>query len=423
MSQELSGALPTLNMYYKKEITETVLKDSMKSMIMLAWGIFFSEMCDEADKFIDEESMEQEYQNFIEELHSYFPKDCDTFEKTLSNFTATSSLSMIEQLSGKIMQCVGFIMDSAIPDPIKEILKNKVVSGTMNITTGVGQIVAGAEMCATVVGTVGGIPMIVNGSNMAIMGVQDIWNVIHGKDEESVNLIKEALGHKCDNTVDLMELAITMGSAKKVSKVGQKAVSEAKNSLGKAFGKARKYASATGSEIREVSKSARSLCRKQIAKLRGPKYAVSSVPVNAEMLAEEFAKENKVFRKAVNPNIQLFAEKLEPILKEIHGEKRNIRVNVGRQEKHIPTKNNYENALKQGRKPSIFNGTAEDAQKLIDEFAGKGEMLKCGYKEKVNFGKIIGDCVNERTGIKTPTTWGKIHYSKDGVHIVPYLVD
>ena len=141
------------------------------------------------------------------------------------------------------------------------------------------------------------------------------------------------------------------------------------------------------------------------------------------MLAEEFAKENKVFRKAVNPNIQLFAEKIEPILKDIHGEKRNIRVNVGRQEKHIPTKNNYENALKQGRKPSIFNGTAEDAQKLIDEFAGKGEMLKCGYKDKVNFGKIIGDCVNERTGIKTPTTWGKIHYSKDGVHIVPYLVD
>ena len=101
MSQELSGALPTLNMYYKKEITENVLKDSMKSMIMLAWGIFFSEMCDEADKFIDEESIEQEYQNFIEEVHSYFPKDCDTFEKTLSNFTTISSLSMIEQLSGK----------------------------------------------------------------------------------------------------------------------------------------------------------------------------------------------------------------------------------------------------------------------------------------------------------------------------------
>lgn len=309
MSQELSGAIPTLNTYCRKDIIENVLKDSMKSMVMLAWGIFFSEMCDEADRFTDSESIEIEYNNFIEELHDYFPKDCNTFEKTLSNFTATSGLSVIEQLSGKIMECVGLIMDSAIPDPIKEILKNKVVSGTMNITTGVGQIIAGAEMCTTVVGTVGGIPMIVNGSNMAIMGVQDIWNVIHGKDEESVNLIKEALGHKYDNTVDLMELAITMGSAKKVSKVGQKAVSEAKNSLGKAFGKARKYASATGSEIREVSKSARSLCRKQIAKFRGPKYAVSGVPVNAEMLAEEFAKENMSFRKILKPNLQTFAEK------------------------------------------------------------------------------------------------------------------
>ena len=99
------------------------------------------------------------------------------------------------------------------------------------------------------------------------------------------------------------------GLGKKVSKVGQKAVPEAKGSLGKAFGKARKYVSATGSEIREVSKSARSLCRKQIAKLRGPKYAVSGVPVNAEMLAEEFSKENISFRKTLKSNLQTFAEK------------------------------------------------------------------------------------------------------------------
>ena len=42
-------------------------------------------------------------------------------------------------------------------------------------------------------------------------------------------------------------------------------------------------------------------------------------------------------------------------------------------------------------------------------------------KEIVDFGKIIGDCVDLKTGAKTPTTWGKIHYSKDGVHIVPYI--
>ena len=103
VARTFGSSFQTLNMYYKKKITENVLKDSMKSMIMLAWYIFFSEMCNEADKFIDEESMEQEYQNFIEELHSYFPKDYDTFEKILSNFTATYSLNMIEQLSGKIM--------------------------------------------------------------------------------------------------------------------------------------------------------------------------------------------------------------------------------------------------------------------------------------------------------------------------------
>jgi filamentous hemagglutinin len=42
-----------------------------------------------------------------------------------------------------------------------------------------------------------------------------------------------------------------------------------------------------------------------------------------------------------------------------------------------------------------------------------------GYKEIVNFGEEIGYNINMETGVKTPTTWGTIHYSNDGVHIVP----
>ena len=80
----------------------------MKSMVMLAWGIFFSEMCDEADRFTDSESIEIEYNNFIKTLHDYFPKDCNTFEKTLSNFTTTSQLSLIEQLSGE--KCSAWVL-------------------------------------------------------------------------------------------------------------------------------------------------------------------------------------------------------------------------------------------------------------------------------------------------------------------------
>jgi hypothetical protein len=32
---------------------------------------------------------------------------------------------------------------------------------------------------------------------------------------------------------------------------------------------------------------------------------------------------------------------------------------------------------------------------------------------------MIGYAVDEATGESTATTWGKIHYAKDGVHIVP----
>ena len=80
MSQEMVGVIPTLKMYCNDARIEEALKDSMRGMIMHAWGIFFSDLSDEADNFVDPESLEVEYQDFIEELHNYFPKDCKTFE-------------------------------------------------------------------------------------------------------------------------------------------------------------------------------------------------------------------------------------------------------------------------------------------------------------------------------------------------------
>lgn len=40
------------------------------------------------------------------------------------------------------------------------------------------------------------------------------------------------------------------------------------------------------------------------------------------------------------------------------------------------------------------------------------------YQERVVFGVVIGQYVDP-TGAATPTTAGIIHYSKDGIHIVP----
>ena len=131
---------------------------------------------------------------------------------------------------------------------------------------------------------------------------------------------------------------------------------------------------------------------------------------------EELAK-----KQGLKPNLQLFAKQIgEPIYRMIHGEEKNIRLHPGHHQKHFFDVNN-KNFVK-GK--SILYISAEEAQELLNEFAGKGEMApKCTYKEIVNFGKVIGESINDKTGIRTPTTWGKIHYGKKGAHIVPYLPD
>ncbi|MDU5634688.1 polymorphic toxin type 50 domain-containing protein [Kluyvera cryocrescens] len=42
-----------------------------------------------------------------------------------------------------------------------------------------------------------------------------------------------------------------------------------------------------------------------------------------------------------------------------------------------------------------------------------------GSKERIDFGKPIGNFVDRDTGLSVPTTKGIVHYGKDGAHIVP----
>lgn len=60
--------------------------------------------------------------------------------------------------------------------------------------------------------------------------------------------------------------------------------------------------------------------------------------------------------------------------------------------------------------------------------AGKGQKVNDkdffnpGYKERIDFGEIIGDFALQEEGKETifiPTTRGILHYSKDGVHVIP----
>ena len=87
-------------------------------------------------------------------------------------------------------------------------------------------------------------------------------------------------------------------------------------------------------------------------------------------------------------------------------------IHEGKQGKHIIGHNNYI----EGR--SIFYGTVDDAQKLVNKFAGTGQWLG-NDRERVNCGKIIGECIDPLTKKSQKTTMGLIHYSKKGTHIVP----
>ena len=151
---------------------------------------------------------------------------------------------------------------------------------------------------------------------------------------------------------------------------------------------------------------------KKFAKLSSAKLSRSHIP---EIKPEAVSITGEVKQGSyLKPNLQLFAEEAEPIIfKNIHGEERNIRVHIGKQNKHIPKQNNYENAVRQGKTPSIFYGTTEDAQRLVDEFAGKGIFAdELGTTERVNFKKVIGIYVDESTGNSLETTWGTIKIFK-----------
>jgi filamentous hemagglutinin len=87
-------------------------------------------------------------------------------------------------------------------------------------------------------------------------------------------------------------------------------------------------------------------------------------------------------------------------------------LHFGRQRNHL----SYSRALVEGK--SIITIDLPLLQSLVEQKAGTG-FWENDKKEIIDFGLIIGFHVEQRTGVKTPTTRGAIHYSKDGVHVVP----
>lgn len=95
-----------------------------------------------------------------------------------------------------------------------------------------------------------------------------------------------------------------------------------------------------------------------------------------------------------------------------------LAIQPGQQGKHIPGHPNY--VAEKNR--SVLTAAPEE----LLEHAGSGEQVgkiqvgQAGSKERVDFGKVIGEFIDESTGQRTPTKNGIIHYAKDGkIHIVP----
>jgi hypothetical protein len=90
------------------------------------------------------------------------------------------------------------------------------------------------------------------------------------------------------------------------------------------------------------------------------------------------------------------------------------RIHMGRQGKHIPGHNNFE----PGRSVLTADPEALAARAGTGTQVGRTPVGQPGSRERVVFDDVIGDYV-DTSGAAAPTRVGIIHYSRDGIHIVP----
>ncbi len=99
-----------------------------------------------------------------------------------------------------------------------------------------------------------------------------------------------------------------------------------------------------------------------------------------------------------------------------------VEIQWDKQNKHIPGKHNY---IPEKGKICL---ESDELEFLVKKHVGTGQRVvgefgEAGFKERIDFGKIIGEYALKEAGQPIrylPTTKGMIHYAKDGlVHVVP----
>ncbi len=88
-------------------------------------------------------------------------------------------------------------------------------------------------------------------------------------------------------------------------------------------------------------------------------------------------------------------------------------IKIHKQNEHIPDTKEF----KSGK--SEIHISLTELQSLVNSKAGTGAVISKTTKERVDFGKIIGNWVDVKTGKSIPTTKGIIIYSNSGTHVVP----
>lgn len=88
-------------------------------------------------------------------------------------------------------------------------------------------------------------------------------------------------------------------------------------------------------------------------------------------------------------------------------------LHFGKQAKHIRGQPNHDPTK------SEITVSITELQNLVELRAGSGKWNRQGTRETIDFGVVIGVHRDGRTGKSTPSSWGTIHYSKSGAHVVP----
>lgn len=126
----------------------------------------------------------------------------------------------------------------------------------------------------------------------------------------------------------------------------------------------------------------------------------------------------KKYNKGADKDNFKMLEKDAKLKKSIRLGKYSLKINEGKQSKHIAGHNNYI----EGR--STINIDKDELQALVYKYAGTGIITRTrkdqwNKKEIVDFGKIIGEYVDTETGERIKTSRATIHHAKNGIHVVP----